>query len=383
MSHQVFIEGCRDRKPETATALARAIASRYGIDPAQIESRLAQGRFQVKANLNLASARMFVEYLEDAGALCSIVDAAGRTVLRSAALETATPEGSYPGGRDEVSMPELAESDVFALHTPPPPDYGSEYGSGLSAAAGAAGAEQTLGALDDSSEAAMSGIQLSAVDGSSDDPIRSHGASAVAASDDVAAFLPPDMLEEKALELDIDEPARRAPPAAESPLPSLRAESEPGLHESPPAESPLPAPAPAAPRQEAISPGAGPLPSRMLGRLSRDERLRFAVGVAGAIIVGFIAVHFFAAGREAERYGPVVSELKAEYAQAESAQAWSGLHDARSSAITALEDRRSTIVVMSCVLWLMVGGLLLFVWLRIIDWTRWHAHGLPHRQNPG
>ena len=102
-----------------------------------------------------------------------------------------------------------------------------------------------------------------------------------------------------------------------------------------------------------------------------------AVGVAAAMIVGFVVVHFFAAGREAERYGAIITELERTYAQVNnSAEAHRGLQEARRHAQTTLEDRRSTIVIMSSVLWLVVGGVLLFVWLRLIDWTRWREHGV-------
>ncbi len=347
MSHQVFIERCRDERPETAQALARAIAARYGIEPAQIAGRLAKGRFQVKANLDLDSARRFVSYLEGEGALCTVVDGMGQIVMQSARLSAAAGAEL----RDEISMPEV--DDEFALHTPPPPpDYSSDYESGLSAASGSAAAAQTLGALDDQS--ASHSFSLATLDGKGDEGGAGAGVSR-AAIDHESAFLPPEMQSETALELDTDSALMAAQSRAAE---ELSVEQEPGDTPEPQAK-------------------AAPLPARVLGLLSRNERARFAAGVMLAVLLSFVAVHFFAASRESSRYEGVLTTLREEYAAADTPAAWQALDDARDHAQTTLHDRRTTIVVTSTMIWLVLAALLVFVWMRLVDWSRFEALGLP------
>lgn len=394
MSHQVFIERCRDGKPETAASLAAAIAKRYGISPDQILSRLQKGRFQVKANLDISAAREFMTYLEAQGALCSIVDQAGEIVTRSSQL-AATVRGrpaqglpdKDPASSDQISLaktlPPTANfatpaptetAPKLALMTPPPPPDspgGEDYESGL-AAAYAGDSSQDLGALNDGSAASSGSLRLETLDGASEEEEESKPNASVAEVTDVAAFMPPDMLEEQKLELDVD-PPEPTPAPHDSPDPSELDSSEVAASSSsrmPAATGDLYDEDELDPEQTASVP-ATPVHLRVLQLLSRRERVRFAVGVMLAVLVGFVVTSIVASSREASRYSTIIAELKAEYDAAETSVAWDALDDSRATALETLSVRRRNVVIMSVFLWLIVAGIFAFLWLRVLDWSRW------------
>lgn len=342
MSHQVFIERCRDSNPATAQSLARAIAQRYGVEPQQILGRLGAGRFRVKANLDLASAKRFMEYLEAEGALCSIANDAGEIVARSAEV-TPTPP------------PDLVEDDFLPLYTPPPAD-GPEmhYESGLSAGFTGASDSQDLGVLADAAAASSGSLTLSTLDGKSSDPKAGPGAGSVADAGDVEAFLPPEMLKETKIELE-DEP-EPAPPAYEPPVRTPAPQSHVVADEPEFFEAGEPPP-------EAFS-------KRATNLLIVSSRGRLALGVLLAFVLGFVVSSTVASGMEKGQYAKAATDLETAYADADSIEAWSELDGVRKSAIGSMERRRRNIVITSLIIWLAVGGLLLFLWLRVINWER-------------
>ncbi len=339
MSHQVFIERCRDSDPATAESLAHAIASKYGIDPQQILGRLGAGRFRVKANLDLASARRFMEYLESEGALCTIVDDRGDVVVRSAAV-TPTP-------------PPDAADDSLALHTPPPPeDNEVHYESGLAAGFGGESDSQDLGVLADA--AASSGsLTLSMLDGESSEKKAGPSAGSVAAASDVEAFLPPEMLKEAKLEL-AEEPAPIAEDDAALQTPAQLDDIE-ALEDSSAANF----------GQETASSERPPLALLLV-----SGRGRLALGVFLAFVLGFLVSSSVASGMEEGQYAKVITELETVYADADSVEAWNELDAVRKTTLGSLERRRRNIVITSLLVWLAAAGLVLFLWMRVINWER-------------
>ncbi len=341
MSHQVFIERCRDSDPATAESLATAIASRYGVEPAQILNRLGAGRFRVKANLDLASAKRFMEYLESEGALCTIADGTGAIVARSAQV-TPTP-------------PPDAPDDFLPLYTPPPAEGpGAHYESGLAAGFGDASDSQDLGVLADDAAASSGSLMLSTLDGESSDAKLGPSASSVAATSDVEAFLPPEMLKETKLEL-ADEPE----PGPEVPeyLPPLRTPAPPS-HAASVAEAP----------PDAALEAPASLAKPPLLQFLASARGRLALGVLLAFIVGFIVSSTVASGMEEGQYAKAVASLESAYADVDTVDDWLELDAVRETTISGLERRRRNIVITSLLMWLAVGGLLLFLWLRFVNW---------------
>jgi hypothetical protein len=109
----------------------------------------------------------------------------------------------------------------------------------------------------------------------------------------------------------------------------------------------------------------------VLSILSANERTRFAVGVAVAVLLSFVLVSVFASSREKSRYGPVLKDLEAEYLAADSQDAWTALDESRAQALDSLESRRTNIVITSMLIWSALAAVLLLLWLRVIDWSRW------------
>jgi hypothetical protein len=391
LKHQVFIERCRDSKPETAILLAKAIAHKYGIDPEQILGRLKEGSFRVKANLDFAEARKFMTYLEKEGALCRVVDEKGATVAQSSALivtlrgkpakgtttmqESAEKDAQEAQLASTLTMEPQKVAEALPLHTPPPPPDG-DYESGLAAAYTSTPSSQDLGALSDASESGS--LRLETLDGSSAEEEAKKPRSSVADTSDVAAFLPPDALAEQNIELDMEPeegPALAAavttpPPASEeAPAPgkSARISAAQEVQESLEEEDKAVDKGPKKPPHEAALAAL----SGSLTALSASERLRFAVGVVLAVFIGYGVVTLVASSQEASKYSPIIAELNAEYDVANTSVAWNALDDSRATAVETLEARRRGIVIMSIFVWFAVAGLFVFLWLRVVDWTRW------------
>lgn len=366
--------------------LAKAIAQKYGIDPEQILGRLKEGSFRVKANLDFAAAREFMNYLEKQGALCRVVDEKGTTVAQSSAL-IVTLRGKPAKGTS--TMQESAEKDSKAqlastltmepqnvapalpLHTPPPPPDG-DYESGLAAAYTSTPSSQDLGSLNDEAGISSASLRLETLDGTSAEEEDEKPRSSVADTSDAAAFLPPDMVEEKSLELDMAPEEGPAPPAMtppptpapqdseEAPVASKSARISAAQEVQEPSEE-----------DKIVDKGPRTPPHKIvLAALCDSERLRFVVGVFLAVFIGYGVVTLVASSREASKYSPVIAELNAEYAAANTSIAWNSLDDARATALETLETRRRGIVILSIFVWLAVAGLFVFLWLRI-DWSRW------------
>ncbi len=482
MKHQVFIERCRDSKPETAILLAKAIAKRYGVAPQQILSRLKEGSFRVKANLDFADARSFMTYLEKEGALCRIVNDKGDTVAQSSEL-IVTVRGKPAKG--DATMADSAAKDAdtadeagfltmephvvgteLPLHTPPPPpdedldDDGGGFELGLAGStppslagklarpkidsglgksglgkSGKSGADpfappkadQAKSSADpfappkadadkfappkadqakvkadkfappksgadafappkadlakkdadsfappkaEDDGAGLSGgsMRLETLDGSSEEEQDAEKGSSRAETSDVAAFLPPDMLEEKSLELEVDPEDGPALVSATAKSSNESSDSVERLRSSAEMEA---EDLPELQKEVEIRPPKDGVHRKAMYFLSANERLRFVVGVLLAVFIGYGVVNLLASSREASTYASVIEELQAQYAAANTSVAWDALDDARATALETLKVRRRGIVILCIFVWLLVSGLLGFLWVRAIDWERW------------
>lgn len=339
----------------------------------------------MKANLDFAAAREFMNYLENEGALCRITNAAGETVAQSSALIVtvrgkpakgdATMQESAAKSLQEPSILTLAPHNIaeeLPLHTPPPPPDG-DYESGLSAAYSENAGEQDLGALEDASAISSAGLRLETLDGSSEEEQAKVPSSSTADASDVAAFLPPDMLEEKGLELDTAPSEGPAVPEATN----RSAAAADDADDAKPQESSGARVSAVQVAQDSIAEDNAPAQPKtaphkaVLAALSGSERLRFAVGVLLAVLIGYGVASAVASSREDSKYGPVIAELDAKYDTASTRVAWDSLDDARATALETLSVRRRGIVILSLFVWLVVAGLFSLLWLRVIDWSRW------------
>src|SRR5436853_2562243 len=90
--YHVFVDGPKDRSPGGIARVATAMAARYGLPPAELESRLQRGRFKVKAGVDRATAETYARDLDRLGAIAVVIDATGATVdLTEAAAAVPAP----------------------------------------------------------------------------------------------------------------------------------------------------------------------------------------------------------------------------------------------------------------------------------------------------
>jgi hypothetical protein len=333
-SFHVVIERPRDARPGAAAALADAVAARYGIPAAQLRERLAAGSLRVKSNVDLSTAESFAKDLEALGAVCAILDAASGAPLRRAAPEP--PPKSAP----------------------PKPAPKPQYASGLAAASSSS--SQDLGALG----AGSGELSLATLDGDDDQPAASSDSMLAAsfgppvpvAPEPAAApaadpFAPPDAEAEPLLDLDVDPATIRKPGRmSDTPVPSP---AGPAAR----AATPAPAPAPEAPPRRAG-----------LAGIVADVRVRLAVGVALAILIGFVPAHLVAAVREDSAYAQVDREIQARYKSVLTEADWDALDPMLARQIERKKEQRRSIALASFLIWGLVGGGVAFLWFRKLDW---------------
>ncbi len=77
----VYVEGATDPSPQALQRLAEVMAQRYGLPAAELASRMAKGRFRVKANVDEYTAQTYVNDLEAVGARVALVEARGASTL--------------------------------------------------------------------------------------------------------------------------------------------------------------------------------------------------------------------------------------------------------------------------------------------------------------
>ncbi len=297
-------------------------------------------------------------YLEGEGALCSIVGPNGAVIARSPEVTPPPPTLATP------------DDDFLSLQTPPPPsDASMQYESGLAAGFGSSAGAQDLGALDDA--AASSGtLRLSMLDGENSEEKKGPAAGSVADTSNVAAFLPPDALQETQVELADERPEVPEPLYDAVPPPPGPEERSPVSFHQPATGAPPPLAAEYGQAPEASAVVAVPLPERIKGFVLGTERGRLALGVLVAFVLGFAISSTIAGGMEDGQYSKPLATLSEVYADATTVEAWEALEEVRATTIASMERRRRNIVITSLIVWLLVAGIILFLWLRVANWER-------------
>lgn len=314
---------------------------------------MAAGQFRVKAGLDQQTARRLADDLVAKGARCLILDERGNV-------------------RARLPQPETLGVAPTAGH-------------------------DTLGAL----AASMDGLQLATLDGQSaghdtfqpetpgDEPTRP--------TVPMSAFGPP-REQAQDLQLAVDLPKANVTPgpgvAPAPPLPSYPA--EPASAEAPPSppQATLPRPPAAAPgvlgRQphppaglqaptvRAHAPRGGgvalrdsPL-DRVRTALADNARLRFAIGVFAALLLGFLPAALYAQSGHGN-LDDIRARLSAEQDQAATQiEAWEQLDGLRSATLEEMYSTRRNIALGGLLIWAAGAGFLGFLWFRKIDWA-YHA----------
>lgn len=355
------------QRPGSEREVAAAIAARYGLPAAAIASRMARGRFRVKADIDRDTAARFAATLDALGAVCSVVavDGDGDRGRPAPSSQYPVPPASPPPPRSGPPAPTAGNvaaqytsglGAAFTAEETPPPDLGaleaiSSGGGGRLSLASPDGTEAvpvTPGGLIAAeppaagAAAADPGAEMLGVD---DEPARD-----ASGAEELDPFAPPEMAAETAVVLDVDadEPAPASAPPARPPLASVSNEAG--------------APAPTGAR--------APLWTRLADAMARDARRRFVAGVIVAAVVGLLAADVVARFREAGAYGSVLAHLRAAQAAATDPASWRGLDGVRADAVAVLRTRRTEIAITSLLIWIAVGAAVAFAWIRKIDWAR-------------
>jgi hypothetical protein len=352
VGYHVFIERAQDASPQGVRKLAQAISRRYGIAADTIAQRLANGRFRVKADAELTTATRYAADLETLGAICTVV-AAGAAV--------STTRGALP----------VTRADPVDDEEAPP-----RYGTGLAASRRAIAFDEEDGAphqvADDSRLAALAALeqaqpQLATLDGEADEP---PPPMTTVAFDDYASnpggdpFAPPtEGAEEEQLQL-----------AADPREISLRTMQVPPIEElTAPA-----APGPVEPAGPDTRPGGLAGAQAQLGRgvdaarraLRENARVRFAVGVLLALLLGFVPAHIYAVASEGSEYSALRKQVRDAYADARTTEDWQGLDQVRAGTLEVMASRRLHIAINASLVWAGVGALLAWVWFRKLPWPQ-------------
>jgi hypothetical protein len=375
--YHVFVDGAADASPAGNDKLAAAVAAHYGLPVADLQARIASGRFRVKGNCDRETADSYIRDLTALGARCSLEEAspsnAAKTPLPFPAV-TAQP----PARPSQSALPPRQNPPPAMARTATPP---KGFQSGLAAAFSGEQQVDNFGALDDNAL-----LKLSSVDGRDDAPPADAfapppTAAAPAAKPDGKAkpagpaakpkakdepldmFAPPDA-EDANFQVDLapEEVARAAkkkvsiPPATEpvEPAPSTSRASRPSLQ--------VPTERASRPSLQAVT------GSRATGL--RDPKTRFVVGIVLAIVLGFIPAHFIAHLQESSAYAKVDANVNAVQHDAVTPDDYAALDGFRAGQLARKHDERRNIALLAMLIWAAGGAGIAYVWFRRIPWDR-------------
>jgi hypothetical protein len=354
MAFHVFVEGAVDSSPAGIERLAAAVAEHYGLPVADLRARLARGRFRVKGNCDRETADLYARDLTKLGARCTIESGEAAARTSSPAIRASAP--SLPP-RNSIDPPTLRPSKNMQ--------------SGLAAAFNAdPAASSSLGALEDGGM-----LKLSSVDGADDAPAPAPAAAfapparpetgtrvpvtppKAAAAPPVDMFAPPDA-EAAAFNVELadDEVERAAKKRASIP----------------PANEPEPEPEPQQPPSRSSRPSLQHVPAASASASAptglADPKIRFALGVLVAIVIGFVPAHLLASVREKSAYAEIDSTVEQTQREADSQDTYDALDAFRARQLTRKYDARQSAAILAMLVWAAAGGAIAFVWFRRIRW---------------
>lgn len=396
----VFVEGATDGTSGGLSKLATAIANHYGLPAADLLARLQKGRFRVKGNIDRATADTYVRDLERLGARCTIEEANADNSQRTTPIPfpaVQPPADALPARPSSSALPPRASTPPANVpasplpprtSTPPANTANTPFASGLSAAFSGETPAADLGALGRTGAA----FALSTVDGADDqkgagDSFGPPAGGGLPASIGPAPEKKPGAKPDKAAKPK-DEPLDMfAPPemqgdefkvdiAADEADPRKRASTPPPIADAAPATSsgkiPVTPASQKLPRasQPSMQPPNVPVdvvaPSRF-GALG-DERVRFAVGIFLAIILGFVPAHFVAKMREESAFETVDRKVIVAQQAADTIDTYATLDSLRADQKARKESEQRNAAIIGFVVWALVGGGLGFVWFKKIPW---------------
>lgn len=378
----VYVEA-PERTPEAISKLAVTIGKKYGVPVAELEKRLAAGRFRVKANVDRTTADAYAKALSESGAIVKIEDAV--PTPPSAVVAPAPSEASGPVARAPAQLIKPVEKSARsgASSLPPqnaartssaalPPATGKSQPvptSGLSAAFTSSAPSTDLGALssDSLSLASLDGEDTGAQPGIQDfAPPPSALAPAPSRKPKpsvgpVDLFAPPEAAEDAAFKVEIaaDDVAHRASRMSSPPAGMTAVPAAPSAPATPQLAVVKKRQTPAVAAPVIVSPDAQETP-----------RWRFAAGVFLAIILGFVPAHFIAASRETTAFAKIDQVTIDMQDAATTPDAYAVLDDFRAKQIELKQSTRRSLAIQSMVIWAVVGAGLAFAWFRAVPWHK-------------
>jgi hypothetical protein len=375
--YHVFVDGAADASPAGETKLATAVAAHYGLPVADLQARIASGRFRVKGNCDRATADSYIRDLTALGARCSLEEAspsnAAKTPLPFPAVTAA------PARPSQSALPPRQTTPPATARTATPP---KGFQSGLAAAFSGEQQVDNLGALDD---AAL--LKLSSVDGREEPPAdafapppapaapaakldgkpkpaapaKPAGPAAKPKDEPIDMFAPPDA-DDANFQVDLapEEVARAAkkkvsiPPATEPAEPVPARASRPSLQ--------VPTDRASRPSLQAVTapPATG----------LRDPKIRFVVGILLAIVLGFVPAHFIAHLQEGSAFAKVDANVNAVQHDAVTLDDYAALDAFRAGQLARKHDERRNIALLAMLIWAAGGAGIAYVWFRRIPWDR-------------
>jgi hypothetical protein len=400
--YQVYVDGPRDGSSAAVKKLAAAIGQRYGLAAADLEARLARGRFRVKANADRVTAEQYVRELEGLGARCSVIDAKGAPVDLAALppMSTRAQPAARPATalspRPASSLPPPSAPRPASAPLPPasPRPATAPVATGLAAASKSAGAD--LGALGRDGGA----IALASLDGE-DEPIIEPTSLASASFAPPPAAAPPPSAR-PATPPPVARPATPPPVASARPAtPPREIEAPAGMFDAPEDDAEMElaldvveekqkkaAAAPALPagrdsRPALAFPGAAdapavarparppgpPLGDRVRGWLA-DAKVRFAAGVFAAVLIGFLPAVVVGSIRMSSALAEIDQKLDEQQNAITTVGEYETLDRTRALALERKYAERRDIAITAFLIWAVAGAAVAFVWFRRVPWDR-------------
>lgn len=380
--YHVFVDGAADASSAGKDKLAAAVAAHYGLPVADLQARIASGRFRVKGNCDRATADSYIRDLTALGARCSLEEAspanAAKTPLPFPAVPG--PGGQPPGRPSQSALPPRQTTPPATARTATPP---KGFQSGLAAAFSGAQQVDNLGALD---EGAL--LNLSSVDGKDDAPPQTAFAPPPAAApvkpdgkakpaapakpkdEPIDMFAPPDA-DDANFQVDLapEEVARAAKKQASIPPETAPIEpraSRPSLQVPNDRAS---RPSLQVPNDRASRPSLQ-APNMPAATGLRDPKTRLVLGVLIAIVLGFVPAHFIAHAQESSAFSAVDANVLAVQHDVATPEDFAALETFRAGQLARKHDERRNIALLAMLIWAAVGGGIAYVWFRRIPWDR-------------
>ena len=104
-----------------------------------------------------------------------------------------------------------------------------------------------------------------------------------------------------------------------------------------------------------------------------NPNVRWVLGVAIAVLLGFVPAHLVASARERSAFESVDKKVIATQKEADTPETYASLDGFRSDQLARKHDDRRSIAIMAMLIWAAAGGAIGYVWFRRIPWDRFDA----------